>query len=481
MSTNRDLPLPQRLSALVLVVGLSCLLVSLGICLSMAWHGTFTELPGAALILPILILIVGAAAIKRSVGRHADIEDQLRGLAYLPVSADLALKPVSGADPIAAGWNFIIDRISGRSALSRLEARLESSLAGRADQQVRDVVEHLPDGLVMTDGHGRVTLANRTARAILGVGADASLDNATVEGWLQQLFPDEAAKVIPRLHAGANRGTTCEFRLGSMSSAGVLRIARHPQRGADGAFWLIRDVTQQKLAEEMRTQFVVTATHELRTPLANIKAYSESLASHSDIDVEQQRQFFNVINSEATRLARFVDELLNISQMEAGALTLATHETDIARLLEEVVDYLQPEIDQKQIRFEQRLPPKIPRLCVDKDKLVASMVNLLGNAIKYTPDEGKVRLDVEVTANDICFHVEDTGIGIADDEQPRLFEKFYRSTDERVQSINGSGLGLAFTQEVARLHGGRVTVHSELNKGSRFTLTLPRIRLQASA
>jgi two-component system phosphate regulon sensor histidine kinase PhoR len=92
-----------------------------------------------------------------------------------------------------------------------------------------------------------------------------------------------------------------------------------------------------------------------------------------------------------------------------------------------------------------------------------------------------VRLEVEVTANDICFHVEDTGFGIAADEQSRLFDKFYRSSDERVQAINGSGLGLAFTQEVARLHGGRVTVHSELNKGSRFTMSLPRVRLQASA
>jgi signal transduction histidine kinase len=110
---------------------------------------------------------------------------------------------------------------------------------------------------------------------------------------------------------------------------------------------------------------------------------------------------------------------------------------------------------------------------LDKDKFTAALVNLLSNAVKYTPEHGVVRLIVEVDESHIHFHVDDTGIGIAKDELPRMCEKFFRSRDSRVQGITGSGLGLAFSQEVARLHDGQITVASELNKGSRFTLSLP--------
>ena len=223
----------------------------------------------------------------------------------------------------------------------------------------------------------------------------------------------------------------------------------------------------------MRNDFVLTVTHELRTPLSNIKAYAETLAVHEDIDVEQQRKFYNTIIAEVTRLSRFVDELLNVSQMEAGAMSLVQHETDLERLLADVIEHVQPNMKEKRISFEALIPAKLPKLHVDKDKIIASLVNLLGNAAKYTSDEGRVQLHVDVGKNQIQFHVEDSGIGIAEDELPKVFEKFFRSADERVRENPGSGLGLAFTHEVARLHGGTVMVHSELNKGSKFTMTLP--------
>jgi two-component system phosphate regulon sensor histidine kinase PhoR len=165
--------------------------------------------------------------------------------------------------------------------------------------------------------------------------------------------------------------------------------------------------------------------------------------------------------------------MLNVNQMEAGALSRARHETDIERLLHEVLENERPHALKKRLTYDSQLPAKLPKLRVDKDKLAAALVNLLGNAIKYTPEEGNVKLTVEVTGEQIHFHVDDTGIGIAAEELPRISEKFFRSQDSRVRGITGSGLGLAFAQEVARLHGGRITITSELNKGSRFTLTLP--------
>jgi two-component system phosphate regulon sensor histidine kinase PhoR len=240
--------------------------------------------------------------------------------------------------------------------------------------------------------------------------------------------------------------------------------------------WLIRDITQQKLAEEARDRFLVTATHELRTPLANLKAYAETLSLVEEISLEDQKRFCNIINGEATRLARFVDDLLNISQMEAGAVRLARQEIDLARLLEEMLPQLRPLAEQKDITLDVRLPAKLPTLTVDKDKLSASLVNLIGNGIKYTPEKGSVVFSLEVDEDQVRFHVEDTGIGISPEDLPNMFRKFFRSADMRVQEVTGSGLGLAFTHEVARMHGGSLTVESELNKGSHFTMTIPRER-----
>jgi two-component system phosphate regulon sensor histidine kinase PhoR len=259
----------------------------------------------------------------------------------------------------------------------------------------------------------------------------------------------------------------------------VARVARHPICIVGGGgkheahVWTMRDVTQQKLAEEMRDQFVDTATHELRTPLANIKAYAETLALADVIDVEQQKQFLNTINSEATRLARFVDDLLSVSSMELGSLSLNKQVTDLGRMLNEVITKIRPQVDEKELTLEVVLPEKLPEPELDKDKIATVLVNLLGNAVKYTPEGGRVTFRVNVTDQDIEISVEDTGVGIAKDEVAKVFDKFFRSNDPRVQEQTGTGLGLALAQEVVRLHGGEIGVESEINKGSTFTVSLP--------
>jgi two-component system phosphate regulon sensor histidine kinase PhoR len=235
----------------------------------------------------------------------------------------------------------------------------------------------------------------------------------------------------------------------------------------------LRDVTQQKLVDEMRNQFVFSATHELRTPLTNLKALAETLVLSDQISVEDQKQFCNMINSEATRLSRFVDELLNLSQMESGAMSIVRTETDMERLLAEVIENVQPEIDRKQIAFNARMPAKLPKLQIDKDKIIAAIVNLLGNAVKYTPEEGRVDFLVKIDESRMLIEVEDSGYGISAEDLPRIFDKFFRSDDERVRKETGTGLGLAFTREVIQIHGGHITATSELGKGSRFSVSLP--------
>ncbi len=159
--------------------------------------------------------------------------------------------------------------------------------------------------------------------------------------------------------------------------------------------------------------------------------------------------------------------------MEAGAITLDRHETDVMRMLQELHETIHSLVEKKQQSFECKLPPKLPKLWLDKDKICAAITNLLSNANKYTPVGGEIRMIVEEDGEQLNIHVEDTGYGISEEELPRIAQKFFRSDDERIRDECGSGIGLAFTQEVAKLHGGQLLVQSELNKGSRFTLSLP--------
>jgi signal transduction histidine kinase len=237
--------------------------------------------------------------------------------------------------------------------------------------------------------------------------------------------------------------------------------------------WSVRDTTQQKLADQMRDQFVNMATHELRTPLTNLKALAEILAESRVTDVDQQKKFCNTINEEVARLARFVDDLLQLSRMEAGSTVLQQQLTDMERLFSDVVNKVRPQMEQKRIAFEVDVPPKLPELVADKDKITVALVNLLGNAAKYTREGGRVRLHVEVAETALRIDVEDTGMGISVEELPKIYDKFFRSADPRVREERGSGLGLSLTNEIVRLHGGKLTVNSELNKGSTFTVTLP--------
>ncbi len=272
-----------------------------------------------------------------------------------------------------------------------------------------------------------------------------------------------------------SRPATCEIHRQGELAERVLRVSRQPVKNPrlQGQVWCLRDITQQKLSEKMRDQFIDTATHELRTPLSNIKAYAETMVTCDEIDVEEQKEFCNIINSEVTRLARFVDDLLSISSMEMGSLNIEKQKVDTSRLFAEVLDKVEPLMQQKNITFTAELPEKLREVRLDKDKFVAVLVNLLGNAAKYTPDGGRVTLYVKLDESLLQVAVEDTGVGIAAEELPKVFEKFFRSSDPRVQNETGTGLGLSLANEVVRMHGGEITIESELNQGSTFTITIP--------
>jgi PAS domain S-box-containing protein len=405
----------------------------------------------------------------------AAIETQLRRAATEPIS-HVALEAVKPNSVIAIGWNKLIDEQSRRVSQTDLESKVAAGLRSHREKRAEAILRSLTDGIALTDHEDRITFANPSLQGILSSAEDELLGSTMDEIMHFSAGSASALKLVdPNFRS---QQVVAEVgREGDMTK-GVLRVARVPliTTGPDASpshVWMIRDITQQKLADQMRNQFVYSATHELRTPLSNIKAYAETLAHVPAIDIERQKEFCNTINAEASRLARFIDDLLSISRMETGGMSLLKHETDMMRLFEDVLGKVKPEMDAKNILFNVSIPAKLPKLQVDKDKMTVTLVNLLGNATKYTPEGGHVSFEIEWQESQLEIHVVDSGIGIAQDEIAKIFDKFFRSNDPRVRDRTGSGLGLSIAQEIVRLHGGKLLVHSELDKGSKFTVILP--------
>ncbi|MCG8450845.1 MAG: cell wall metabolism sensor histidine kinase WalK [Pirellulales bacterium] len=431
-----------------------------------------------AVLIPLLLVGVGAVVLSRLTRSVADVNSQLEQIGLQAPGMEITPQAVTARDATALGWNRVVDLIQHlhqESGSEDLNARLAEAIASRKQNEHAEILQNLSDGIAVTDMEGRITFANRAIATLLGSDAtEEILQGANISEYLLDEVPSEEVQSLFDPHA-KNRSAVTEIHPSGVSSNRVLRIARQPLQGQrlKGHVWSLRDVTQQRLAESMRDQFIDTATHELRTPLSNIKAYAETLATCQQIEIEKQKEFCNIINSEVTRLARFVDDLLSLSSMEVGSLSVERQKVETARLFEEVVEKVQPLLQHKDIDFEVRLPAKMGTLQLDKDKMVAVLVNLLGNAAKYTPNGGHVSLKVSQDDTQLQIAVEDTGVGISAEELPHVFDKFFRSDDPRVQLEAGTGLGLSLAREVVQMHNGEITVKSTPDQGSTFLVTIP--------
>ncbi len=475
MAAARSIPVSRQLVSRYLAFGLAGLFVCLVSALILAARGSLFDLVSLVALGPLLLLLLGAIVLHQTVRLYSRIEVDLLRLSQDGTATFADIRPLRGDEPAVWGWNALVERLATQESLKSLESRVVQAMDQRKDQQLLDVFNSLTDAIVVTDSVGRIVLANKALFAIADLPSEEELTRQDLFSTLR-IAQAINGEDVRQAFAQMSGHVVMELQRTNRIEDGVWRISRSPLRSGDREsqqLWTVRDITQQALVNQSRNEFVSTATHELRTPLANIMAYAETLVGHDKIDVEQQKEFCNVICSEAARLSRFVDDVLNVSQIESGAFRIDRRETDLERLLMQVIEHVRPQMVGKQIDFTVKLPPKLPKVHADRDKFHAALVNLLGNAAKYTPEGGAVHFEVESLPTQIVFHVQDNGFGISESDLPRVFEKFYRSRDERVSQLSGNGLGLAFTHEVIRLHGGRINVDSQINEGSRFTVTLP--------
>tara|TARA_R110002049_G_scaffold27321_3_gene94414 strand:+ start:51460 stop:53040 length:1581 start_codon:yes stop_codon:yes gene_type:complete len=462
----------------------------LGLALIAHASPTDVSLQSSLWVIGITVCAFGGLTSMGSVRTLRTIESELRRIADSPQDARSA-RSIIGADDAVAGWNTLVHDAQ-RNSLGVTDSHRHAPLDREATTLAR-AMRGLPIAWVITGPDGSIRYLNPAACGLLGLDETAGNDSAS-NGAADQDSSDHIGRDLPALIGLRDSENEDASRLLSDLLGNVrmvharrtamigpkqvdLRITRSILDGrtgdGKGLAWVLHDVTQQEIAAHARDQFLMAATHELRTPLNNLHGYAEALQSAEQLDVEHQKEFCNVIVAESRRLGRLVDQMLSVTQMEAGSMIANRHELEVLPVVEYAVEQIAGYADQKQIKIVTSLSAKLPMVNGDRDKLQAALVNLVGNAVKYTDHEGEVLIRASEDEQWVRIDVQDNGRGISPEEQSKVFDKFFRGAEAEQSEERGNGLGLAFAKEVVRLHGGDISVDSTLGEGSTFTMRLP--------
>jgi signal transduction histidine kinase len=232
-------------------------------------------------------------------------------------------------------------------------------------------------------------------------------------------------------------------------------------------------VSKEMAVAKLKSDFVSNVSHELRTPLALIRLYAETLELGRVQTAEKTGEYYRIIRTESERLTALINNILDFSRIEAGRKEYEFRETDICELVHNTLESYRDQIHQQGFAFEEQIEKDIPKVRVDREAIARSVVNLVNNALKYSAQDKFIAVKLYRTNGSVKLEVSDRGIGIARNEQAKIFEKFYRAGDPLVHNTKGSGLGLSLVRHIAEAHGGNVDVESTVGKGSKFTLWLP--------
>ena len=378
-------------------------------------------------------------------------------------------------------FKHFIDAVDGRFQQlqhDNVKSQASSLAISYQRRRMESAIQSLPDAILVMDETGLTTFANSKLVSVIGQPLEAIL-NKKVQQWCDN--PDVItllAKYCSNI-SRLQRSETIEF-IPENNPGKTIAVSAYPiftPKDVDticGTLVVFHDNTQEILANNARNDFIAHVAHELKSPLNVIRMYSESLSDEQGIPDEQRFNAVNVINDEVDRLAGLVDNLLNITKIEAGNITLNRQRVKFIEFLEDSFNSVARSGKHDDIHFDLQLPRTLSSIQVDKELLRIALNNLLTNAVKYNRPNGKVTLSAEELDDFIVIRVSDTGLGISATDQPRIFEKFYRSTEDQIVQKSGHGLGLSLAKEIIELHQGEITLQSTPDEGSEFTITLKK-------
>jgi len=411
-----------------------------------------------------LILLASAVAISlldlRSTSRR------IRGLKEF--GARMALGDFRPANAAPAGDG--LDDLA--RALNETAARLNASISVLTDERNRSsaILGSMIEGVAVISGDERIIFSNRAFSRILGLE-----DVREIEGrpLLEVARQSDLLAAIKMALSGQEQ-VTSEIAVGTVRPRSFAVTAAPVQAtGHKGAVLVLHDITDLRRLERVRQDFVANVSHEFRTPLTAIQGFAETLLAGALEDPGNRRRFVEIIREHATRLARLTEDLLKLSRIEAGQLKLEFRPVSVTQLIESCVETAQLKAVPRQLALQVRLPEGLPPVRGDANSLQEVLQNLLDNALQYTPAGGKIEVSALCSDGRVVVTVADTGIGIPQVEQERIFERFYRVDAARSREAGGTGLGLSIARHIMEAHGGRLWVESAVGEGSRFHFSIP--------
>ncbi len=355
------------------------------------------------------------------------------------------------------------------NAIERLQAVITAEKS-----KMESMVESMTEGVIMIDERGEIAVLNPRARLMLGFGIDEEVATKVVNDKIKALNLDKALAECQ----DKKQLVTKEITI-SQDGDQILHCDISPVKDAEGdvigIVTILRDITKEKEIDIMKTEFISTVSHELRTPLTTMKEFVSIISDEIPGKLtKDQKEYVDIIISNIDRLARLINDLLDISKIEAGKTELKKKLVDIAKLAEGVISTIKSQTDEKHIELKAAFHTPLPGVYGDADKIIQIFTNLIGNATKFTPEKGQISVEIKNMESEVECSVSDTGKGISTEDIERLFSKFQQFGRVAGSGAKGTGLGLAISKELVEMHHGKLWAESKIGKGSKFIFTLPK-------
>lgn len=353
------------------------------------------------------------------------------------------------------------------SAFNYMSRRLKNTLSQihKEKSKVETILKNLKDGVIAFNYKGEVIHANLVAKMILGVrNIELNFDEFSQKFGINISLKDfKMGEIASNGYVDVN----IDERIIKMYFAFFTDI----DKNIEGIICVMHDVTEEKHLEEKQREFVANVSHELKTPLASVKSYTETVLD--GVDEQTMQKFLGIVNIEADRMARIVTELLELSRIDSKRMNLSFQKIDIKDLIVSIVDKMSLNLKEKDINLTLDLVEEALLINGDSHKIEQLFVNILSNAVKYTPEKGCIKIKIGILDANVFVRVEDTGIGIPKQALPRIFDRFYRVDKARTRQMGGTGLGLSIAKEIVQMHGGNITAASQVNEGTEILVTFP--------
>ena len=410
-----------------------------------------------AFIFSVIITFIASVFISKPIKEMAQVAGDIADGDF---SRKVSTSTHDGVGDLAMAFNHMAEQIS---------ARIEEVTASRS--LLEAVLLSMSEGVMVVDAKCGILLMNKPLKDFLLIRDDPA-GKKPLEV-IRNIDIQEIAEDVLNLKKGVE---CCEISL-LFPEERILLVHATPvlrEDRVEGAVLVFHDITELRRLDKVRQDFVANVSHELRTPVTIIKGYAETLLECALDDKGHAREFLQVIHSDSDRLARLIDDLLDLSRIESGKLNLTFRPCAIKGIVERVVLELKKQADERSVTIKVDIPEDIPDILADEAGIGQVLLNLLDNAIKYNKEKGLVTVSAGENNGYVKVEVFDTGVGIPERDLNRIFERFYRVDKARSRELGGTGLGLSIVKQIIQEHNGEVAVESLMGQGSTFSFTIPK-------